>query len=220
MDLGRSSSLSHEFSHWKFTRSLLPHPHFHSQPPHTGPTLDDPSSWGPGERVEECICGERSHGEWFAWQLWPFPRKSSSEETQALHTVRCSFPRKSWITYGAAGTEKLPGAAGNCDSHQPCHQLLAWAPLMACSKAVTAFVMAGTSHTQQLPMPQRNTRPNLAAQTEQVTQTLLFPPKPGLQPTGPRLLATLSKTIPGRMPSETKPQNNPHSQNTAKPSFT
>lgn len=33
-------------------------------------------------------------------------------------------------------------------------------------KAVTAFVMAGTRHTQELPMPQRSTSPELAAQTE------------------------------------------------------
>lgn len=131
-----------------------------------GLTSDHPSSWSPGERVEECVCGERSHGELFAWPLWPFPRKSSSEETQVLHRVRCSFPRKSWTPYGAAGAETLPGAAGNGDSHRPCLQLLVWTPLKACPKAVTAFVMAGTSHTQEVPMPQRSTSPKLAAQTE------------------------------------------------------
>lgn len=124
IDLGRNSSLPQEFSQWKFTRSLLPHPHFYSLPPHTGLTPDDPSSWSPGERVEECVSGERSHGEWFAWQLRPFPWKSNQKETQALHRVRCSFPRKSWTPHRAAGTEKLPGTAGNYDSHQPCHWLL------------------------------------------------------------------------------------------------
>lgn len=107
VDLGGSCSLSHKFSEQKFTRFLLPHPHFFSQPPHAGPTLDDPRSWSPGERVEECVCGERSHGERFAQQLWPFPQKSIQEQTQALQTVRCSFPKKSWTPYGAAGIEKL-----------------------------------------------------------------------------------------------------------------
>lgn len=52
-----------------------------------------------------------------------------------------------------------------------------------CPRAVTAFVMAGTSHTQELPMPQRCTSPKLAAQSSVlVTQTLLFPPKPVLAP--------------------------------------
>lgn len=39
-----------------------------------------------------------------------------------------------WTPYEAAGTEKLPGKAGDCDSHQPSHWLLAWAPPMACPR--------------------------------------------------------------------------------------
>lgn len=41
----------------------------------------------------ECVCGERSHEELFAWQLWPFPQRSSQEETQAFQS-QVFFPQE------------------------------------------------------------------------------------------------------------------------------
>lgn len=157
VDLGRSCSLSHKFSEYKFTRSLLPHPHFYSQPPHAGPTLDDPRSWSPGEWWEEprgAVCRA----------ALALPTEIYSRGNTGTADSQVFFPREELDPLRSRRHRKAPGGAGSCDSHQP--RLLAWAPLMVCPKSMTAFVMAGTSHTQELPMPQRSTSPKLAAQTE------------------------------------------------------
>lgn len=118
------------------------------------------------------------------------------------------FPQEELDPLWSCRHRKAPGEAGSCDSHQPCHRLLAWAPLTVCPKAVTAFVMAGTSHTQELLMHQRSTSPKLAVKTElcagdinTAISTLTWSPAHC-----PRLLAILSKTIPGRMPSKRNPK--------------
>lgn len=71
MDLGRSFSLSHEFSQWKFTRSLLPHPHFQS--PH-----------GPDLRSSEFMESRREGGGVCLW--WEEPRGAICMAALALPT--------------------------------------------------------------------------------------------------------------------------------------
>lgn len=166
-DLGRSSSLSRQFSQWKFTRSILPHPHFHSQPPHTGPSPDDPSSWSPGERVEEWVC---------LW--WEEPRGALCMAALALPTEiesrgNLGIPESGVFSPGRAGplTELqaqksslkqqgivIPIGPATCcwPGHHCWPAPSLWQPLWWLEPV----------NTQELPMPQRSTSPKLAAQTE------------------------------------------------------